>query len=229
MSQPPSLRRCFLQRQYCMAIVFAILAIAGIPSCVWAQDSSSTDAPADVHCGPRAIIFLLEYLGLPHEELGSLITEMDDIDNESGATLSQLASAMKRRGLTVNAYELTVDSMIESDSPVVLHLKPLLSSNSLGHFSVLLPTSTPTHSDVWVGVEGVQSGSPAELRRLMSGAILVVSQKPSQVSVRPLSPLRMSLADNYHWWLLVLPGATLILIAVLMSRPRGVPVPGELT
>ena len=195
------------------------------------------DAPVDVHCGPRCVKFLTEYLSLPDEELSSVIAEFEALDQEPGITLQQLARALERRGLTVSAYNIPPDSMIESDAPVVLHLNPL-GSNSLGHFSILLPTSTPTHSDVWVGVEGVQSGSPLELRPQMSGEVLVVSQLPSQTAVRRLSPLRMTLADNYHWLVLALPGLVLILIAVLLSRlravpevtvPVSVPVEGELT
>ena len=193
----------------------------------------AADAPVDVNCGPRCIAFLAEYLSLPDEELSSVITEFEALDQEPGVTLQQLARSLERRGLTVAAYNIPPDSMIESDAPVVLHLNPL-GSNSLGHFSVLLPTSTPTKSDVWVGVEGVQSGSPLELRKLMSGEVLVVSQLPAQTAVRRLSPLRMTLADHYHWLVLALPGLVLILIAVLLSRLRAVPgaiapTQGELT
>ena len=195
--------------------------------------TQAADAPVDVHCGPRCIAFLAEYLSLPDEELSAVMTEFEALDQEPGVTLQQLARAIERRGLTVAAYNIPADSMIESDAPVVLHLNPL-GSNSLGHFSVLLPTSTPTHADVWVGVEGVQSGSPVELRQQMSGEVLIVSQLPARTAIRRLSPVRMALADHYHWLVLALPGLVLILIAVLLSRRRAVPevtvpIRGELT
>ena len=193
----------------------------------------AAEAPVDVNCGPRCVQFLTEYLSLPDEELSSVITEFEALDQEPGVTLQQLARALERRGLTVTAYNIPTDSMIESDAPVVLHLNPL-GSNSLGHFSVLLPTSTPTHAKVWVGVEGVQSGSPLELRKLMSGEVLVVSPHPARTAVRHLSPLRMAVADHYHWLILALPGLVLLLIAALLSRLRAAPevpapVRGELT
>ncbi len=200
---------------------------------VFVSTALSADTPADVHCGPRCVDFLIEYLSLPDEDLRSVMTELDALDAEPGTTFPQLAHALERRGLIVVAYDIPVGSMIESDSPVILHLNPL-GSNSLGHFSVLLPTSTPTHSDVWVGVEGVQSGSPLELRPQMSGSVLVVSTQPAHTGIRQLSPFRMALADHYHWFVLALPSVALILIAVLLSRLRTVPgamspLSGELT
>ncbi len=213
--------------KYRWAIGILSLLLLCVPSVL------AADAPVDVQCGPRSVKFLTEYLGLPVEDLTTLIAEFEALDQEPGVTLQQLARALERRGLTVTAYNIPADSMLESDAPVVTHLNPL-GSNSLGHFSVLLPTSTPTHADVWVGVEGVQSGSPAELRQLMSGEVLVVSQLPARTAVRRLSPLRMALADHYHWLVLALPGLVLILLAVLLSRLRAVPgaiapIPGELT
>ncbi len=211
---------------------YAIALFALLMSCV--PGALADDAPVDVNCGPRCVEFLTEYLGLPDEELSSVIAELEALDAEPGTTLQQLAEALQRRGLTVAAYQIPADSMIESDAPVVLHLNPL-GGNSLGHFSVLLPTSTPPHSEVWVGVEGVQSGSPLELRKLMSGEVLVVSPRPAQTDVRRLSPIRIMLANHSHWLVLALPGLVLILIAALLSRLRAapevpaVPVPGEMT
>lgn len=182
----------------------------------------AADSPVDVHCGPRCVAFLIKYLSLPDEELRPIINEFDALDNEPGVTFAQLAKSLERRGLTVAAYKIPADSMIESTAPVIVHLNPL-STDSMGHFSVLLPTSTPLSCDAWVGVEGVQSGSPVNLRKLMSGEVLVVSPSAVVADVRRISPARIALANYHHWIAAALPGLVLILIAVLLSRPRTVP------
>jgi len=180
------------------------------------------DAPVDANCGPRCVDFLVEYVDLPDEQLRSMITEFDALDEQPGVTFQQLAHALERRGPAISADSIPTDFMIESDAPVVLHLNPL-GSNSLGHFAVLLPTSTPTHSDVWVGVEGVQSGSPLQLRPQMSGEAIAVSSKPARTAVRALSPLRIAIAENYHWFPVALPGLAIILLALLLMKLRTVP------
>ena len=191
------------------------------------------DAPVDANCGPRCVDFLVEYVDLPDEQLRSMITEFDALDEQPGVTFQQLAHALERRGPAISADSIPTDFMIESDAPVVLHLNPL-GSNSLGHFAVLLPTSTPTHSDVWVGVEGVQSGSPLQLRPQVSGEAIAVSSKPARTAVRALSPLRIAIAENYHWFPVALPGLAIILLALLLMKLRTVPhlsppVPGDLS
>lgn len=130
----------------------------------------------------------------------------------------------------VKGYTLPENEMIEANEPVVIHLKPLRSTQSLGHFCIVLPDSTPTNTRVWVGLEGVQEGSPLELRKQMSNAVLVVSKRDSAVQAmsRRMSTYGLYLSTHFEWWRLGLPAVAAILIAFFMSRTRLAPLEGEL-
>ncbi len=190
----------------------------------------SVSVPADVHCGPRCISFLLDYFKLPNDGVLSIIDELDVMDKAPGTTMGQLSQVLESNGLVVRGYTLPENEMIEASGPVVIRLKPHGTSQSLGHFCIVLPDSTSTKSRVWVGLEGVQEGSPMELRQQMSHAVLVVSKPdvPVQAGSRRLSATRMYLSTHFEWWRLGLPGVVAILIAFFMSRPRRVPRAGEL-
>lgn len=47
--------------------------------------------PADVHCGPRCVCFLLDYFKRPSVETVSIIEKMDALDKQPGTTLEQIA------------------------------------------------------------------------------------------------------------------------------------------
>ena len=190
-------------------------------------DRSEHPQSADVYCGPRCVRHLLQHFRLPSSGILELADEMKMLDE--GVSLGDIKASLERRGLKTAAYSVPEGEMIESDSPVILHLNAKDQNSPLGHFCILMPTSTPTRCDIWVGLEGVQSGSPVVARQLMSGAALVVETREPSAMSRKLSRVRIWIAMHAHFATIITPVVILIVVFVYVpvKRTRETELPVE--
>ena len=162
------------------AIILATVTVGG-PRASSAQEHRSQER--DIYCGPRAVEYLIRHFNQTSPPLRETILALE-IDLERGGTdLLKMSGVLRSHGITTEAIEIDEDTMIESASPAIIHLKPARGSRETGHFAILLPSSSRTQSDVWMGLSGVESVRPEHLRDRMSGAVLLAG-KPKQATRR---------------------------------------------
>ena len=168
------------------------------PMCAFADgDREEHQQSADVYCGPRCVRHLLQHFRQPDCGILELADEMNMHD--AGVSLGDIKASLERRGLKTATFSVPEGEMIESYSPVIMHLNSKDHKSQLGHFCILMPTSTPTRCDIWVGLEGVQTGSPVDARKLMSGSALVVDLCEPAASSRKISSVRIWIAMHAHF------------------------------
>ena len=130
----------------------------------------------DLVCGPRCLEYLLRCYHKENPGLIELIREVQWPDIDAGSTLQSLEAALRRRGLGTRAIRIGPEARLCWPYPVLVHLSG--TDTEEGHYVVWLPSSTEAHEEVWSGLAGVRTGTPAQLARRRSGAILLTAPGP---------------------------------------------------
>ncbi len=153
-----------------LAVAFASSELSFIP------ESSGYD----MFCGPRCVQYILAQYG-QKAQLPELIEEMQERYWRNGCSLMAVNQALNKRGIHTHALQVSGDTTLVCSTPMVVHLAPT-NEKDTGHFVVQLP-STPTEPvPLWTGLAGVQLMDLDELRKKRSGAALLTSSKPIDVS-----------------------------------------------
>ena len=143
----------------------------------------------DTVCGPRCVQAILRSYG-QEAELIDLVRELHTEGVEKGTTLGQMRDAFEQRGLHAAVVHLPRDATLTWPEPVIVHLKPL-GKQTMGHFIVATASNDETIS-VHDLLNGTLRGTQEELRKTMSGDILLVSKLPISATAefgRQLTPM----------------------------------------
>lgn len=148
----------------------------------------------DFLCGPRCVRFLLDFYGhSPDVDLLQLVREMQWPAMENGSSLVDIKAKLEDNGVYTQSAFIDDPASINEFSwryPVVVHMKGDEGIGSLGHFSVLLPSSDKTTARVWCGLSGIQTCSWRHLAQKLSGYVLLTApQSIDSILVNRLGPL----------------------------------------
>ncbi|MDA1053652.1 MAG: cysteine peptidase family C39 domain-containing protein [Planctomycetota bacterium] len=141
-----------------VVFIWAIYGLRVLPAQDIEFDERKLD---DVICGPRCVEFVLRHYDQRGDELVDLIREMQWPEFEAGSALFGVQYALEKRHVSTYAMQLPAGARLRWKHPVILHLAD--QENSLGHFVVWLPSSTPGAAHVWTGLPGIQIGRTSQL------------------------------------------------------------------
>lgn len=133
----------------------------------------------DVVCGPRCVQYILKHYG-QQVELHDLIQELQWPNLEAGSNLAGLQKSLNQRGIHTAAFKLPPGSQLGWTQPVIVHLKEgtTVTSGTLGHFAVWLPTSANGVAELWFGPDGVRRGTNSRFDSIRSGTVLLTYPRP---------------------------------------------------
>lgn len=157
-----------------------------------ALSSDTSGRIGDRYCGPRCAQFLLQWYGIDVPPLHDIGAQMQLDIVAPGTSLDDLRLFIDRHRIAAKAVRIPTGTMPRWPHPAILHIHSD-DGDLLGHFVVLLPSSTAETSQIWVGVNGVQVGPARALRNRMSDVVLLTSDSPlpENIDAERYAPLRV--------------------------------------
>lgn len=125
--------------------------------------------------GPRCVQALLEHYGKPPEDLDDLIHEVQWPDLDAGSSVRALEAALRKRGVSTFALQISRVARLRWPHPVLLHLK---GGPTGGRYVIRAPSPDPDVERLWTGLAGWRRGPWDVVAGDRSGAVLLTSPVP---------------------------------------------------